>query len=468
MKKIIIGLLIFANVATTISCKKFLEKPPEGSVQEADALKTEADVQALLNGCYLLLGNDQMYNGKLQTTAEQLADHLSSNNLGGKQQENNLRRSTIFNTDNADLFTGIYNIVYRTNKIIEKIELVSAANKPRIEAEARFIRAICHFEIARLWSHNPGYSVNNSHLGITIKTAANLLPPNRATVKETYDFIIAELKASETNLPTFNANRLYADKNCVRAFLARVYFQMNDFSNAYSYATQVINSTNYTFNTVLATRYTALGTTESILKTSNIQGQHTPGGKLREWFSGRGGLPYFRINDVIYSVFNSNVGDGRNAWLDKVKYPGNTYLNKYDSSNFEMPIIGITEMYLIRAEAAGEIAVSTPAALTIGIADINKIIERAYGNNTKNLALTVSPDMLINTVRNQREIEMIGEGDRLYQIKRIGAHPIASRRVERLDRRGSIWNCPGFILQFPDYEKNANAAFQLNVEGSCL
>ncbi|MBC7655021.1 MAG: RagB/SusD family nutrient uptake outer membrane protein [Oligoflexus sp.] len=468
MKIIIKYLLVVLLLCNVTSCKKFLEKPPEGSVQEADALKSEADVQALLNGCYLLMGNDQMYNGKLQTTAEQLADHLFSANLGGKQQENNLRRSTIFNTDNADLFTGIYNIVYRTNKIIEKLDLVSETNRTKVEAEARFIRAVCHFEIARLWSHNPGFTIDNSHLGITLRKSGTLAPPERATVKETYDFIIAELKDAEAKLPAYVNTRVRADKNVARAFLAKVYFQMNDFTNAYNYASLVINSTNYTLEATLKTRYSTTASSESILKVTNINGQHEPGGRLKQWFSGRTGLPYFRMPEQLYNYVKGFAGDNRLAFLNNTKYSGSIYLNKYDSNNFEMPIVTLTEMYLTRAESAGEIANTIPTALATGIADINKIIERAYGNNTKNLALTITQDQLITNVRIQREIEMIGEGDRLHQIKRIGAHPLPSRRNERLDRRGSEWNCPGFILQFPDYEKNANAAFQLNIEGGCL
>ena len=243
---------------------------------------------------------------------------------------------------------------------------------------------------------------------------------------------------------------------------------MNDFINAYNYASLVINSTNYNLETTLKTRYSTTASSESILKVTNINGQHEPGGRMKQWYSGRTSLPYFRIPEPLFNYVKGFLGDKRLAYLNNTKYSGSIYLNKYDSFNFEMPLVTLTEMYLTRAECAGEVANTIPTALTTGITDINKIIERAYGNNSKNLALTITGDQLISNARIQREIEMIGEGDRLHQIKRIGAHPLPSRRVERLDRRGSEWNCPGFILQFPDYEKNANAAFQLNVEGGCL
>ncbi len=468
MKKLFVYITLFAALGTLGACKKFLEKPPEGSVEETDALKSEADVLALLNGCYLKLGNDEMYNGRLQRLTELMGDHLAGGHLGGKPQENFLRRSTIFNTDNADAYTGIYNTVYRANKVLEKIDLVSDANKPKVEGEAKFIRAICHFETARLWSHNPGFTAENIHAGIPIRTSAAIAPPERATVKAVYDQIIADLKDAEAKLPAFNTSRTSADKNAARAFLAKVYFQMNRFADAYTYAALVINSANYTLATNLRTRYHALGSTETILRVTNVLGQHEPGGELRGGFSGRGNLPFLRYSEGFYNYVKGLTGDGRVAWLNNTKYTNNIYMNKYDSANFEMPIVFLTEMVLIRAESAGEIAGTNAAALPVGIADINKILERAYGNTSRNMAAGSTGDQLIKVVREQREIELMGEGDRLHQIKRIGAHPLANRRVERLDRRGSEWNCPGFIVQFPDYEKNANAAFPLNVEGGCL
>ncbi|MBK6633770.1 MAG: hypothetical protein IPG38_05175 [Chitinophagaceae bacterium] len=71
--------------------------------------------------------------------------------------------------------------------------------------------------------------------------------------------------------------------------------------------------------------------------------------------------------------------------------------------------------------------------------------------------------LVISTTRAERELEMVGEGNRTQEIKRIGA-----RNGTNIDRRNSVWNCPGFILQFPKAEKDANASFVLNPEGGCF
>ncbi|MBK7123225.1 MAG: hypothetical protein IPH68_10680 [Chitinophagaceae bacterium] len=58
MKKYILSTLALVVILTgTISCKKFLERPPEGQLTEEQALKTEADLSAFSNGVYTLLGD---------------------------------------------------------------------------------------------------------------------------------------------------------------------------------------------------------------------------------------------------------------------------------------------------------------------------------------------------------------------------------------------------------------------------
>ncbi|MGE9311882.1 RagB/SusD family nutrient uptake outer membrane protein [Niabella sp. CJ426] len=456
--------LLPAFVIVFTSCSKFLERPPEGNVEESEALKTEDDVKKLLNGCYRQIGISNMYNGQLQATAELLGDALNGAPLGGKPLEIFNRSTTIFNTDNADLYTGVYYIIYTANKVLEHLDLVSDANRAQVEGEAQFIRAICHFEVARLWAHNPGYTADNSHPGIPLRTSSTISAPVRASVAEVYRQIIADLKSAEGKVADYNATKIYADKNIVRAFLAKVYFQMNSYTEAYNYANLVISSGKYTLQTTPATRYTPTGTPEAIFITMNQPGTNEPGSVLRGRFSGTSTLPNLRISQQLYDYVTGFTGDKRIAWLNTTKYAGNIYVNKYDSVNFVLPIVSLTEMYLVRAESAAE----QNTNLATGIADINKIIERAYGNATRNISATSSAGFLLQKVREQREIEMIGEGDRLHQIKRIGADPNIANRVEILDRRRSPWNCPGFILQFPDYEKNANKDFELNIEGGCL
>ena len=117
-------------------------------------------------------------------------------------------------------------------------------------------------------------------------------------------------------------------------------------------------------------------------------------------------------------------------------------------------------MKLIRAEAGAELG---GASLAVAITDINQLMTRAYGSTTFNLPGTATAALVISTTRNERELEMVGEGNRTQEIKRVGA-----RSGINIDRRGSVWNCPGFLLQFPKAEKDANPTFTMNPEGGCF
>jgi hypothetical protein len=125
---------------------------------------------------------------------------------------------------------------------------------------------------------------------------------------------------------------------------------------------------------------------------------------------------------------------------------------------FVLPVIHITEMKLIRAESAAELNQN----LAVAIADINDITNRAYGGTLAPLPANATPAAIIARVRAERKLEMVFEsGDRLQQIKRIGAKGEASVVGQ------ANWNCPGFALQLPATEIVTNIEFEQNPQGGC-
>lgn len=129
---------------------------------------------------------------------------------------------------------------------------------------------------------------------------------------------------------------------------------------------------------------------------------------------------------------------------------------KYNADRFEIPVLYLTDMKLIRAESAAE----TGQNLSIGAQDINDILNRAYAG-TKSIPLNSSASLIKTNARFERSIEFAAEGNRIAEIKRIGA------KGENIDKRGAPWNCPGLVLQFPQGEMASNTAFQRNPEGGC-
>lgn len=95
------------------------------------------------------------------------------------------------------------------------------------------------FEMLRIWGHQYGHKTDNSQPGVIIRTAPTRgtagLAIGRSTVEDCYTQVISDLKASE-NLLSDAKRDGYATKSAAQAYLARVYFQKNDFANAYAYA----------------------------------------------------------------------------------------------------------------------------------------------------------------------------------------------------------------------------------------
>ena len=84
-----------------------------------------------------------------------------------------------------------------------------------------------------------------------------------------------------------------------------------------------------------------------------------------------------------------------------------------------------------------------------------------YINDLRTRANVASLSSLsVSDVMNERRLEMACEGDRLFQLKRQGV----LGEIQKI--RGVDWDCPGMVLQFPNFEGTAQG-FIYNEEGGC-
>lgn len=459
MKKAIYILLLGSVAVYAPSCSKFLERKPAGAFTEEEAIKGDADLQALINGAYTDYCN-KVYNGKLQWIEDLLGDQAVGTLYTGDDGEIFKRKTSIFGDYKNGLYTDVYRPAYIGNKVLENIGKAGAA-KNDIEGQAYFLRALTHFDAVRLWAQPWGFTSDNTHNGIVLRLTAAVTPGERSTVKAVYESIIADLKKAE-NLLGDQVTLGFANKWAAKAFLARVYFQQNDFANAFAYADQVIKSNKFQLDASYANRFSPGLSKEIIFGFKFIDNNLYPGGELRNRYRSDVGFSAqgrFHVTGIFYTAATT-AGDVRGtAWYSNTLVPGYNVITKYNKNNFDVPVMGYTEIKLIRAEAGAE---TGAANLATAIADINDILTRAYGGTSKNLPANAPAATVITTARRERELELVGEGNRIQEIKRIGA-----RNGTNIDRRGGQWNCPGLALQFPISEQAANASFQMNQEGGC-
>lgn len=461
------------------SCESILELNPEDAtvVLEGDALKTKSDLQELLNSSYDALNG--IYGGRSQRTAELLADNVVLKDGLTDEMVNIFNRYTTgYFTDNESYAEG-YRSIMRANIVIENVNNVSGmtdADKTRMVAEAKFIRGICHFAIVRLFGQPYGYKSDNSQLGIVIKTNSTVELLARSTVKQVYDQILTDLIDAEAVLPTQNSNGVYATKWAAKAALANVYFQMHDYDNAYKFSNDVIENGGFVFDDVIGRRFLATTavelsyswatysnvepTQEAIFKlVSTVATGKKVGGDFGVYRSDGTNNPNVRINPTVYKKeIASNSGDRRiEAWY-RIVNPGATNefvsCTKFNSEYINIPVFYLTEQILIRAEA---VLLKSSSDLNVAISDINKIRERAYGSSAKNLLSTATADAALIAVHQERRLELIAEGNRLHDLKRIGSGTEPNTLI-----RGLPWDYVGLVIQFDVNE--ANELFVANPE----
>lgn len=439
------------------ACKKLDDIKPEGLVDPAIAITSEANVREVLTGSYLSLASGNFYGGRLQVVSELMADKADGAGLVGYEADiYNLRSSSDAGT--AEIYQEPYRAIQRANLTLENLDKVSAANKARFEGEARFLRAVAHFELVRIFAQPYGYTTGNTHPGIVVRTSSAFNNSSaRNTVAEVYTQVLADLNAAASLLPA--SNGVLASSWAAKGYLAKVFFQMNKFDSAYKHAGDVISGSGATFDNTAAfitNRFGTTATTETVfgLVQDAVSGARfgTLRGAIDATTIANLGLP---LTATAYS--EGAIGnDKRSAWY--WENLGIKRLKKYFVERLSLPLVYITEMKLIRAESAAELNQN----LATAIGDMNDIINRAYTAPAP-LPGGASAAVVLAKAREQRKLELVYElGDRLQQIKRIGA------KGESSFSRTAPWNCNGLVLQFPAADVSVNPNFQPNPQGGCL
>lgn len=462
---VILGLLF-------TSCEKFLVIDPTGSevVLAGNALKSESDIEELLNSAYdALLG---VYGGTYQRSSDLLGDDLTFKPGVTSNLVNIYNRfTTVYFTDH-DTYSNSYVSIMRANTVLENIEgiAMSENRKKEIKAECFFIRAICHFAIVRLFAQPYGYSSDNSHNGIVLKLNTNIELLARNSVEEVYKSIEEDLKVAEKDLSASKTDFAVATVWAAKAFLAQMYFQKHDYENAYIKSNDVILNSGLSLDNSLYRRFlSANDTVNSVIYTpssevlfklvSTASRNKTAGTYFNDYKADAANIPNIRIHpDVYQNIIAVNQKDSRISLWYKIfnLNQDNEYIAclKYNKSYKNIPLAFITEQKFIRAESA---LLKQAKDKGTAITDINDIRIRAFGNVSENISSTISDDVLLSAIRKEKRLELICEGFRTQDLKRRGAGGEANLMV-----RGVYWNYPGMVLQFTASE--ANELFKLNEE----
>ena len=456
IKIIIIASIFLVGLS---SCAKWTEIKPEGFLLEDEAVKSGEDVKRIVNSTYDALAN--RLNGNAQIFNELLGDELADYNINGDRREMYTRGVIAFNGTSNDNFRGIYRCIFRANTCLEYIQKyndITPTEKSTLEGEIKFIRALSHFEIAKLYAHPMGTSslvdANKEQSGIPLRTKVSIEPVIRSTITQTYNNIAEDLISAIELLPAVHplntARKVYADKNAAKALLAKVYFQSNQYQKSILVLNDLLadaslklsDSLNHfdskSFNSEYLFQFVSTGT-----------GDNRGAAFTGNYRTDNVAVPNLQISALAYNFMKQDTADKR-LNLIKVINKGKSD-EVYGSAKFnfdfiDVPYLLLTDMYLMRAEALA----ITNQNLTTAAADLNKIINRSYVDaSTKVMTGSELADVIKFRVRNERRREFLLEGDRIQTFKRIGANG----EIQTPNTiRNATFNCNGLIFAYPQTE----------------
>ncbi|GAB3890689.1 RagB/SusD family nutrient uptake outer membrane protein [Larkinella knui] len=220
-----------------------LDKLNPNGVTVDNFYKNGAELSSAVNAVYAMAKANTLTSREWFFLLDLRSDDVAA---GGGQLETPRNQLLLgsHTTDNgvaSAVWQGFYRLIHRANATIDlstKVADLSAADKARLLAETRFLRAWSYFDLVTLWGGVPLYKSY-------VTSVEGALP--RATEKEVYDFIIADLKAAQEALPaTYDANNLgRATKGAAQMLLARVYLQQADYASAKTELQKIITSGTY-------------------------------------------------------------------------------------------------------------------------------------------------------------------------------------------------------------------------------
>jgi hypothetical protein len=373
MKTIFKYNLLFLLALIFVSCEDELDITSEDDVDSTALFSTATTVEGGVLGLYSQAQASDAFNGTPQVLSEWWAD-----NSGFVGSFPTFRQ--VFDYDIQSDNTSINAIYFQNSDVIEACNLIItdlplADPAPRnlspellaqYVAEARFIRALAKFN-ASLYFGQPYNVSDGASLSIpnilSVFRGDNLeefdIP--RSSLNQIYNQIAEDLNLARPDLPATYPNgetSLRATSGAATALLARLELYRENFPAAAQLATDVIDDPTYE----LASDYTFYNTAnaEHIFQIANLaidsqNSNEAYSGLTNPTPGGRGDAPF---SQDLVDAYQAEPGDLRFSELTQIgvdaagatsvftaKYPD--FATQADNA----PILRVTEMYLIRAEA---------------------------------------------------------------------------------------------------------------------
>lgn len=465
MKKLLFYITLFATLSL-VSCNDWLDVSPEAETTEDEMFTEVNGFKSALTACYIKLNSANLYGCRLiMTDIEYLAQHWSYNTDNFRDVEK--LKDFQYDIEYAEntfstIYGEMYNTIAQANTILLNMPehgsvITNEDLKAVIEAEALSIRAFCHFDILRLFGQIPQNATQKVSLPYAKTVSKEQIP--YYTFDEFVSLILADLDAAEklfkdhdpllkynfTELDNYynsdydvtledeylGFRRFRFNYYAVKALQARIYMYLGKKTEAYTTAMEVINAVDKEGKKMLdlagiaemnANHFALPSECILALSNSNLEDNiqtltdlynTTTGIYLTEnqfekdLFVGQS----VAINNRVYLWNRTQDHQGsikpRLKKYDQPESSSNTTLEALASLYQVVPLIRLSEMYLIAMES------------TASLNEANTLYS-TYMTARNVAARTLTQEALTAEILREYRREFFGEGQMFYTYKRLG------------------------------------------------
>ena len=441
IKNILKTLVIGGGALLVTSCN--LETENLAALPPEVALADSSGFRSLVFSAYERVNDFAHYGQQSMIHPEIMADNMDIANRTGRYEQEYLNAvGAHMNRWGVDpggttLSNGRYVPINECNFVIDKVDALpeiaaTQKQKDRFKGEAYFLRALNYFELLRVYAYEPGREVNGWNAGVILRTTPVAAASDadfraRGTNLEGYQLMEADLLAAISLLPEpsySNAQFPYrATKLAAKALLAKVYLYWGRYADAADMADQALAYTNGPLTT--PANYVAAWVTgkphpesffESDITTSDWSSVDGQNNSLHSITSNAlGGSQYVAVaSPELIAAHEAN--DVRRTLYDdpsaatQQKYRSRKWSGSTASFLENIPIIRRADILLVAAEAKARSSQEADA-----IIDVNTL--RAARNLP---ATALTGQALIDLILNERRVELAFEGNRWFDLKRLG------------------------------------------------
>ncbi|MFA5971411.1 MAG: RagB/SusD family nutrient uptake outer membrane protein [Lentimicrobiaceae bacterium] len=486
MKKILKYIALLMITLTLTQCE--LDVIPQDALTGEQITTTSDGLSSLVNGLYAIFMQTDGNNGYIRQYY-QLSDFASDDIVCAYKTEDDLVNSFRYKDRSAEksninsFWEMSYKIIYGANVAISMADL--KGDDPftnQLKGESYFLRAFATHNLVRLFA-KPYSEANKSQPGVIIRESkSDNMPKARASLEDTYNYIISSLKTAESvmseEMPAERNNDIhkFASIYSVWAELSRVYLYKGELDSCILYSDKLINSGMFELETP-----------------DSYPGYFASAksGSETIWL-----IPYNLVDDQLNGSVASMIYNGNNCWAEEgastsiltdmgygtskveidqrwkyivtdaavVKNGVNMfYISKFSgqdgSPTLSSPVMfRLAEIYLNRAEAYAK-----KADVADAVADLNTILENRLiipeNENIEDYLYNdgMASSEIVDVVLKERRIELAFEGHRIFDLLRNGKDVVRNYWGFHLDSYNGVpsgvepgLNAPGVFFQAND------------------